>query len=85
MASKFLDVEYVEAGAREAKKARNRVQELREKLLMTKAELARRADLSELTITRVERGEVCREETRRKILRGLGIQLSEKSNIFPED
>jgi ribosome-binding protein aMBF1 (putative translation factor) len=68
----------------QARKAANRVKELRQSLLMSKAELARRADLSELTITRVELGEPCREETRRKILRGLGISLSEKHEIFPD-
>jgi DNA-binding XRE family transcriptional regulator len=76
--------EEIKEHAREAKKAANRVKELREKLLMSKAELARRADLSELTITRVELGEPCREETRRKILRGLGISISDKQEIFPE-
>ncbi len=51
---------------------------------MSKAELARKADVSPLTITRIERGHPCRMETMRKIILALGFRLSDKSKIFPE-
>jgi DNA-binding XRE family transcriptional regulator len=58
---------------------------MREKLLMSKAELARKAGVSPLTIDRVEQGKNCRMETKRKLLLALGYSLSEKDKIFPED
>jgi DNA-binding XRE family transcriptional regulator len=53
--------------------------------LMSKAELARKAGVSPLTIDRIERGKNCRMETRRKIILALGYSLSDKDKIFPED
>jgi len=61
----------------------NHVKNIRESLLMSKAELARKADVSPLTITRIERGHPCRMETMRKIILALGFKLSDKSKIFP--
>ena len=58
---------------------------MREKLLMSKAELARKAGVSPLTIDRVEQGKNCRMETKRKLVLALGYSISEKSKIFPED
>jgi DNA-binding XRE family transcriptional regulator len=52
---------------------------------MSKAELARKAGVSPLTIDRIERGKNCRMETRRKIILALGYNLSDKDKIFPED
>ena len=63
----------------------NIVREIREELLMSKAELARKAGVSPLTIDRIERGKSCRMETRRKIILALGYRLSDKDKIFPED
>lgn len=63
---------------------RNIVKELREELLMSKAELARKAGVSPLTIDRVEKGKSCRMETRRKIILALGYDVSDKGKIFPE-
>ena len=62
----------------------NHVRDIRESLLMSKAELARKADVSPLTITRIERGHPCRMETMRKIILALGYKLSDKSKLFPE-
>ncbi|MBW1799147.1 MAG: helix-turn-helix transcriptional regulator [Deltaproteobacteria bacterium] len=62
----------------------NLVKDLREELLMSKAELARKAGVSPLTIDRVEKGKSCRMETRRKIILALGYNLSEKDKIFPD-
>ncbi|HPW44975.1 MAG TPA: helix-turn-helix transcriptional regulator [bacterium] len=62
----------------------NNVMKLREELLMSKAELARKAGLSALTIDRVERGMPCRMDTKRKIILALGMKLSDKNRVFPE-
>ena len=63
----------------------NAVRKIREGLLMSKAELARKAGVSPLTIDRVESGKNCRMETKRKIILALGHDLSNKDRIFPED
>ena len=60
----------------------NNVQSFRERLMMSKAELARKAGLSTLTIDRVEAGRPCRLDTKRKILIALGLKVSEKDRIF---
>jgi DNA-binding XRE family transcriptional regulator len=65
--------------------SQNHVREIRESLLMSKAELARKADVSPLTITRIERGYPCRMETMRKIILALGYKLPEKGKIFPNE
>jgi len=65
--------------------SRNSVKEIREELLMSKAELARKAGVSPLTIDRIEKGKNCRMETKRKIILALGYNLSEKNKIFLED
>lgn len=69
----------------EDKLGRNTVKDIREELLMSKAELARKAGVSPLTIDRVERGKNCRMETKRKIILALGLELADKSRVFPED
>ncbi len=63
---------------------KNHVRDIRESLLMSKAELARKADVSPLTITRIERGYPCRMETMRKIILALGLKISDKVKVFPE-
>lgn len=62
----------------------NIVKQIREELLMSKAELARKAGVSPLTIDRIEKGKNCRMETRRKIILALGYKLADKDRIFPE-
>ena len=47
----------------------NTVRKMREKLLMSKAELARNAGISPLTVDRIEKGMCCRIETKRKMTR----------------
>ncbi len=63
----------------------NAVREIREVFLMSKAELARKAGLSPLTVDRVEKGKSCRLETKRKIILALGYSLSDKNKVFPVD
>lgn len=60
----------------------NNVQRYRERLMMSKAELARKAGLSTLTIDRVEAGRPCRLDTKRKILLALGLKVSDKDSVF---
>ena len=60
----------------------NNVQRFRESLMMSKAELARKAGLSTLTIDRVEAGRPCRLDTKRKILLALGLRVSDKDRVF---
>jgi ribosome-binding protein aMBF1 (putative translation factor) len=68
----------------EKKSVKNNVQKIREQQLMSKAELARKAGLSALTIDRVEGGMHCRMDTKRKIILALGFKLTEKEKVFPE-
>ena len=60
----------------------NSLKHYRERLLLSKAELARKAGISTLTIDRVEKGKSCRMETKRKIILALGLRLSEREKIF---
>jgi DNA-binding XRE family transcriptional regulator len=63
----------------------NKVKQIREKMLLSKAELARKAGVSPLTIDRIEKGKDCRMETKRKIIIALGYKLSDKDKIFFDD
>jgi DNA-binding XRE family transcriptional regulator len=60
----------------------NSLKQIREKMMMSKAELARKAGVSPLTIDRIESGKNCRMETKRKIILALGYSLEEKDKIF---
>lgn len=60
----------------------NKVQRFRENLMMSKAELARKAGLSTLTIDRVEAGRPCRLDTKRKVLLALSLKVSDKDRVF---
>jgi predicted transcriptional regulator len=62
----------------------NSLLKIRESLLMSKAELARKANVSPITIARIEDGQPCRMETKRKILLALGFKLSDKDKIFSD-
>lgn len=63
----------------------NVLKKIREDLLISKAELARKAKVSSLTIDRIEKGMSCRMETKRKILLALGYKLSDNEKVFPKD
>jgi DNA-binding XRE family transcriptional regulator len=65
-------------------KYKNNVKSIREHRLMSKAELARLAGVSPVTIDRIESGAECRMETKRKILLALGFDLSEKDKVFQQ-
>lgn len=60
----------------------NALIKIRESLLMSKAELARKANVSPITISRIEKGMPCRMETKRKIILALGLDISDNKKIF---
>jgi DNA-binding XRE family transcriptional regulator len=63
----------------------NNVRRLRIERMMSKAELARRANVSVLTIDRVEKGYGCRMDTKRKILEALGLSLADRVRVFGDE
>ena len=50
--------------------------------MLSKAELARRAGLSTLTIDRIEAGRPCRLDTKRRILLALGLRVADRDRVF---
>jgi len=62
----------------------NKVKVLREKKLMSKSELARKAGISVVTVDRIERGENCRLDTMRKIILALGFSIEERDKVFQD-
>ena len=64
------------------KMSKNTLKKNREALMMSKAELARKANISPITITRIENGMPCRMETQRKIILALGYKISDKNKVF---
>ena len=64
---------------------KNKLKEIRESLMISKSELSRNANISPLTITRIERGKPCRMETKRKIVLALGLKISDKDRVFGEN
>jgi DNA-binding XRE family transcriptional regulator len=73
------------SGGSKTPKKTNNVRRIRIERMMSKAELARRANLSVLTIDRVERGYGCRMDTKRKILEALGLSLADRVRVFGEE
>jgi len=63
----------------------NTVRKIRESKMMSKAELARKANVTVQTIDRIEKGNSCRLDTKRKIILALGYKLGDRSKIFLGD
>ena len=78
-------VQATRAKPKKASGKKNRLRETRIEKMMSKAELARRANLSVLTIDRVEKGLGCRMDTKRKILEALGLSLADRVRVFGEE
>ncbi|NOS35648.1 MAG: helix-turn-helix domain-containing protein, partial [Deltaproteobacteria bacterium] len=57
---------------------------VREDMLLSKSELARKAGVSPLTIDRIEKGYNCRMDTKRKIIEALGLKIVEKDKVFSD-
>ena len=62
----------------------NSVRQIRESKMMSKAELARKADVTVQTIDRIEKGNKCRLDTKRKIILALGYKLADRTRIFKD-
>ncbi|HEY6197417.1 MAG TPA: helix-turn-helix transcriptional regulator [Candidatus Binatia bacterium] len=62
----------------------NNLRKIRESKMLSKAELARLAGISPLTIDRIEKGMSCRLATKRKILQALGVKLTHKNKVFSQ-
>ena len=60
----------------------NNVRTIRESKMMSKAELARKASVTVQTVDRIEKGNDCRLDTKRKIILALGYKLGDRSKIF---
>ena len=63
----------------------NSVRQIREAKMMSKAELARKADVTVQTIDRIEKGNDCRLDTKRKIILALGYKLVDRTRIFDSE
>ena len=66
-------------------KKENSLKIYREQQFISKAELARKAGISAATIDRIEKGQGCHLETKRKIILALGLELSDAGKIFGEE
>ena len=64
------------------KMSKNSLRKVRESLMISKAELSRKANISSVTIARIEQGMPCRMETKRKVILALGYKISDKNKIF---
>ena len=64
------------------KMSKNSLRTVRESLMISKAELSRKANISSVTIARIEQGMPCRMETKRKVILALGYKISDKNKIF---
>ena len=60
----------------------NNVKKVREEKMLSKAELARLAGISPLTLDGIEKGKACRMATKRKILLALGLKINQKQQVF---
>ncbi|MDR1487587.1 MAG: helix-turn-helix domain-containing protein [Deltaproteobacteria bacterium] len=58
---------------------------LRNRLLLSRAELARKAEMSILTIMKLENGLGCRPETARRLLKSLGLELNKYQDLPKRD
>jgi DNA-binding XRE family transcriptional regulator len=65
-------------------KNNNNLRKVRENMLLSKSELARKAGVSPLTIDRIEKGYNCRMDTKRKIIEALGLKIVEKDKVFSD-
>ena len=61
----------------------NRIRAARQALGWTQNELAGKAGISARTIHAVEKGRVCRQATKRRILSALGVPWELRQDYFP--
>jgi len=61
---------------------KNSLRKIRESLMLSRTELARKANLSPQTISCIEQGKACQLNTQRKVILALGLKLSDKERVF---
>ena len=61
----------------------NRIRAARQALGWTQNDLAEKAGVSARTIHAIEKGRACRQATKRKILRTLGVPWEMRAEYFP--
>jgi len=61
----------------------NRIRAARQALGWTQNDLAERAGVSARTIHAIEKGRPCRQATKRKLLRTLGVPWEQREEYFP--
>ena len=64
--------------------SQNTLKTIRESLMISKTELARKANISPITVARIENGMPCKMETKRKIILALGYKISDKNKVFDD-
>ena len=64
----------------------NPLKAARERLMISRSELARRAGVSLITLGRIEEGKPCRLDTKRRVVKVLGFNpwLNNERTSFPE-
>jgi len=64
----------------------NPLKKARERLMISKSELARRAGVSLVTLGRIEEGRPCRLDTKRRVVKVLGFNpwLNSEKSPIPE-
>jgi DNA-binding XRE family transcriptional regulator len=67
---------------KQSQMSQNTLKTIRESLMISRAELARKAKITPYTIARIENGMPCRMETKRRIILALGFKISEKNKVF---
>ena len=65
--------------------AYNPLKAVRERLMISRSELARMAGVSVLTLGRIEEGKPCRLDTKRRLVKALGFNpwLNNEKGSFP--
>ena len=61
----------------------NRIRAARQAMGWTQNDLAEKAGVSARTIHAIEKGRACRQATKRKILRTLGVPWEQREEYFP--
>jgi predicted transcriptional regulator len=66
--------------------AENPLKTVRERLMISRSELARKAGVSVLTLGRIEEGKPCRLDTKRRLVKALGFNpwLNKEKGSFLE-
>ena len=61
---------------------KNYLRKIRKSMMISKAELARRANISPMTVARIENDLPCRIETKLKIISALGYDIEDENELL---